>query len=60
MKSASELRRAAKKYRLMARQSADPKMIEALTELAEEYEATAKELEEKDGSRAPDKDPPCH
>ena len=59
MTSASELRRAAEKYRLMARQFADPKMVEALTELAAEYEATAKRLEEEDGSRAPDKDPPC-
>jgi hypothetical protein len=49
MKSAAELREAARRYRQMAMTITDPRTTEALRELAEEYEALADRL---DGTQA--------
>ena len=45
MTRADELRQRAERYRLLKRDITDPKAVQAISELAAEYELTAEELE---------------
>jgi hypothetical protein len=54
MNIAAELRERAARYRRMALQLADPQAIRVLTELAEEYEAAAMEVERGEVFPPPD------
>jgi hypothetical protein len=45
MKRVDELRQRAERYRLLRRGISDPKAVQAISELAAEYELTAEELE---------------
>jgi hypothetical protein len=45
MKRAGELRRQAERYRRLNRQISDPAAVQAITDLAGEFEMTAAELE---------------
>jgi Protein of unknown function (DUF2934) len=45
MRNASDLRQRAERYRGMRRQISDPRAVQAMCELASEYEMTAAELE---------------
>ncbi|HEY2016742.1 MAG TPA: DUF2934 domain-containing protein [Bryobacteraceae bacterium] len=45
MKRADELRQRAERYRLLKRDISDPKAVQAMSELAAEYEMTAEDLE---------------
>jgi hypothetical protein len=45
MKKVSDLRQRAQRYRGMKRQISDPTAVQAMSELADEYEMTAAQLE---------------
>jgi hypothetical protein len=47
MKRAGELRRQAERYQRLKRQIGDPATVQAITDLAAEYEMTAAELEKR-------------
>ena len=47
MKTASELRQQAKRYRRLERHINDPRALQAMCELVDEFEMTAQELEQR-------------